>query len=364
MSSFPKNLYLLNLGKERDEEDSGSVKRSSGSLKNITPDKSNRSSDDGDINCESHNKKIEAYCMMCKQVLCIDCILNDGHKNHEINAIEKAAGIEKNLFYDSLKRAMEIEDKIKAQNGDIDNHFLMIRNQANKNRDAISKIFNSVRRMINDRESELKNQIANLLDDEECYLNDKKDKLNEQLLTIDTFKKESRIIDSNNDIRVLQNSDFLYDLSQRALEKHCTVTFKDRFVDVKDDMELLHLCKLIDPGFSAGSASKTLKNSKYAPGGYKPNTGRTRSKDARGEPLRSSNLIKKNSWNNTVSNVKKGIAQSPMKTFKKQDNDFGKYQNTDPEGPNYSKPIHNKRKNKQNTIGMNTSFGKYIKPLL
>jgi hypothetical protein len=39
------------------------------------------------IECETHFKKIEAFCMQDKVILCIDCILNDGHKNHEINSI-------------------------------------------------------------------------------------------------------------------------------------------------------------------------------------------------------------------------------------------------------------------------------------
>jgi influenza virus NS1A-binding protein len=158
--------------------------------------------------------------MLCKQVLCIDCILNDGHKNHEINSIEKATGIEKNLFYDFLKRSMEIEDKVKAQNMDIDNHFLMVRNQANTNKDTISRIFNSVRQLINQRENELKSKIADVLDNEETYLNEKKDRLNNQLVTINEFKRQSRIIDSNSDITVLQSSQKLYNISQKALEKH------------------------------------------------------------------------------------------------------------------------------------------------
>jgi hypothetical protein len=41
--------------------------------------------------CEAHNKKLEAFCDLDKKMLCIDCILNENHKNHEIMALEKAA---------------------------------------------------------------------------------------------------------------------------------------------------------------------------------------------------------------------------------------------------------------------------------
>lgn len=107
---------------------------------------------------------------------------------------------------------------------------------------------------------------------------------------------------------------------------------------------------MIDPGFSVSSNSKNLKNPKYAPGGYKPNTGRTRSKDSRTEPLRSSNLLKKGSWNNNISNANKAFGVSPTKPYKQAN--LVNVNASDSEAPNYAKPIHNtKRKNKQNTIG-------------
>jgi len=35
--------------------------------------------------CRAHtHKKVEAFCETCLQVLCIDCILKQGHKNHEM----------------------------------------------------------------------------------------------------------------------------------------------------------------------------------------------------------------------------------------------------------------------------------------
>lgn len=351
VSNFPKNLYLLNLNKDKDEEEAGPVKRTSAYVKGSTPDKSQRSIDEDNVLCSFHPKKIEAYCMLCKQVLCIDCILNDGHKNHEINAIEKAVGIERNLFYDFLKRAMEIEDRIKAQNLEIDNHFLMVRNQANKNRDALSKIFNNVRKLINERENELKSKIASVLNEEEDYLNDKKEQLNDQLITIANFKKQSRVIDSDNSIKILQNSNDLYKCSQKALEKHCSVTLKDPFVNVKEDIELMHICKLINPGYSGTSNSKALRGSKYSSGGYKASNGRARSKDGRSDALKSNNLLKKNSWNNPVVGVNKPFGQSPNKKTKESENNVARVTHTDNEMPNYSKPIHNKRKNKQNNIG-------------
>ena len=94
------------------------------------------------------------------------------------------------------------------------------------------------------------------------------------------------------------------------------------------------------------TTAKGLKNNKYFSGGYRPQATRARSKDGRNDGLRSSNLLKKGSWNNTVA-VGKGFNQSPLKKQKYSDSNEIKLG----EEPNYTKPIHNKKKNKQNTIG-------------
>ncbi len=353
VASFPKNLALLNINKEKEQREdceSGSDKRGSGSAKTSTPDKSIKGSEDEVVLWSSHYKKVEAYCMMCRQVLCIDCILNDGHKNHEINSIEKAAGIEKSLFFDFLKRSIEIEDRIKTQSIDIENHFIMIRNQANKNKEWITSIFNNVRKLINARESELKGKITSVLKEEEEYLDEKKDKMSQQLLTINDFKKKARIMDSESDLKLLQNSEIIYDISQKALEKQSPIVLKDPFVNVKEDIELMHICRMIDPSYNTTLNNKMLKNNKYSSGGYRPQTGRTRSKDGRNDSLKSNNLLKKSSNNVPVLSSIKGIAQSPTKV-KNLDWNSNKITHSDVEIPNYTKPIHNTKKKKQNTIG-------------
>ena len=56
--------------------------------------------------CESHNKKVEAFCDLDKKILCIDCILNENHKSHEILSLEKAGVKEKYMLEMSLKTAL------------------------------------------------------------------------------------------------------------------------------------------------------------------------------------------------------------------------------------------------------------------
>ena len=45
------------------------------------------SHDTGKDMCVRHHKKYEAYCEKENMLICIECILQDGHKNHEMDSI-------------------------------------------------------------------------------------------------------------------------------------------------------------------------------------------------------------------------------------------------------------------------------------
>jgi len=85
---FPKNLALLNMKK--------------------APIKIQRSSRKSQEQlCKLHDKKVEAYCTQDRQLLCIDCILSETHKTHEIMSTQKASSAEKELL---LEKALESEN--------------------------------------------------------------------------------------------------------------------------------------------------------------------------------------------------------------------------------------------------------------
>lgn len=62
--------------------------------------------------CEAHDKKIEAFCDLDKKLLCIDCILNENHKSHEILSLEKASAKEKHVFEMQLRSAITKETEV------------------------------------------------------------------------------------------------------------------------------------------------------------------------------------------------------------------------------------------------------------
>jgi hypothetical protein len=146
--------------------------------------------------CVSHSKKIEAFCHLDKKVLCIDCILNENHKTHEIVSVEKAYQKEKYLYEMSLKTALSKESEVQHQIFRIKTHLVELEDQANRNRSEISKVFNEIRSKIIERETQLKKGISDTLEKEQQYYKGRIFSLEEQLRNIMTLKDEKTKIET------------------------------------------------------------------------------------------------------------------------------------------------------------------------
>ncbi len=110
MDRFPANLALLDVPNL--QQIAATMAAVEGSVKKRPRVCSNLSSKNGELYCDTHDKKIEAFCDFDKQVLCISCILNEQHKKHEIQSIEQACQKEKFAFSMSLKTALVKESEL------------------------------------------------------------------------------------------------------------------------------------------------------------------------------------------------------------------------------------------------------------
>lgn len=72
--------------------------------------------------CLQHGKKLEAFCEKDFKLLCIDCILSEHHKGHEIISVQKAADKQKAFVEDQIVQACKMEQKLIATKNDIDRH--------------------------------------------------------------------------------------------------------------------------------------------------------------------------------------------------------------------------------------------------
>lgn len=118
--------------------------------------------------CENHGKKIEAFCDNDKKILCIDCILNENHKSHEILSLEKACLGEKQLFEASLANANSRESEVHNQIHRLNAHLSDLEVSANRNRGDISAIFSEIRNKLIEREASIKRKISETLEREQA----------------------------------------------------------------------------------------------------------------------------------------------------------------------------------------------------
>ena len=59
--------------------------------------------------CSLHFKKLEAYCLYDKQLLCIDCILSDDHKTTQVNVTRGGPGRHERITHEiiSIEKAIQ-----------------------------------------------------------------------------------------------------------------------------------------------------------------------------------------------------------------------------------------------------------------
>lgn len=96
--------------------------------------------------CAFHNgKSVEAYCETCRQLLCMDCILKQNHKSHEMVSVDNG-GMKERLFF--LSRVQELDNTsydLEAEIHRVEAFLQKIEQQAIVSRDCISQVYSDVR---------------------------------------------------------------------------------------------------------------------------------------------------------------------------------------------------------------------------
>jgi len=197
--------------------------------------------------CSQHNKKVEAFCQDDRCLLCIDCILLDGHKSHDISPIGKASEQERITIQKELENAIKLEDTLSLMVTDIENFKAELTQRANEKREKVTTVFKEITNVIHERESLLKQNISNILEKEEESLENSLKNIKEHLKSISTFKTSVSLIKSENDCSLLEKSKERQKQAQDANKSPLQVSLNANFPDIKKDSELQILWKILAP---------------------------------------------------------------------------------------------------------------------
>lgn len=140
--------------------------------------------------CSQHKKDIEIFCENCRQMLCVTCIIETDHKQHDLISIEKAALREKEKLKNILVSLQITEEKLKHKTDDLDKSLKVLENDYLRKIKNVEDFFDEIQKIIEKRKNELIEKTET-----EC-----KNKINElfnlrdnSLCTIDTIREINNI---------------------------------------------------------------------------------------------------------------------------------------------------------------------------
>ncbi|KAL4442810.1 hypothetical protein ABPG74_010699 [Tetrahymena malaccensis] len=117
--------------------------------------------------CQKHFKKFEAYCEDDQILLCITCILEDGHRQHSIDSIENSVQKQKQKQSEFFDQSRQQEKKAISIMQQIDANLKDLSSQAQVQLSEICSFFSEVKKIINEKESKLKSKVQDALLDQE-----------------------------------------------------------------------------------------------------------------------------------------------------------------------------------------------------
>jgi hypothetical protein len=156
--------------------------------------------------CSVHSKDLEAFCENDKVVLCVSCIIENDHKNHDLSSIDKAAQKEKTVIQSTINNLGSIRRQVADGLNDVCNIFSLITVKANKNIKAVDEFFQQIIYTLNERKELLRNRIATQLEMETEAIKKLEDYINKQLLKIDEFIDANSKIDDKTDLEILSSA--------------------------------------------------------------------------------------------------------------------------------------------------------------
>ena len=197
--------------------------------------------------CETHKKKVEAFCEDDLVLLCIDCILIDGHKAHDIRPVSQASEKERAGLQEDIDTANNLEESLNLMLSDIANFRAELGEKANSKREKVTSVFKEITNVIHERESTLKQNISNILEKEEDVLTTTASQIGEHLRSIAVFKKDALQMGNENECVLLTKSRERKVRAGEANRSPPTVSFMVNFPDVKKENELNVLWKMLSP---------------------------------------------------------------------------------------------------------------------
>lgn len=187
--------------------------------------------------CETHGKTLEAYCNNDKKVLCVSCILENGHKSHDISSISKAAGKQREVLASLALTALQNEQTLYKEEQDLENLSKLSHENFEKIQDEFAGLYETIREALISREIEMLAKMKNSLNDELANLEERHKINKKQVCLIQSFKNELSRAENENDLELISRFQTRENIARQACAKLAGFNRNDVFAQFTRDVE-------------------------------------------------------------------------------------------------------------------------------
>lgn len=195
--------------------------------------------------CQKHNKQLEAYCTTDRQVLCVSCILEDGHRAHDITTIAKAAEKERDKLKAAAAASLSLEQQLQRLDEDISSKQVLLENAYSQTHTEYTELFEAFASMLAAREVEVLQKLDSTLATEHEAYNIRKTSNTKHLSNIADLKTESSLLESESDLEVLEKAGSRDAVIKLACTKIPAINQSKAFAGFSKEAELGVIWKML-----------------------------------------------------------------------------------------------------------------------
>ena len=156
--------------------------------------------------CQKHGKNIEAFCAQEKDLLCVVCLLDEEHKNHEVQAVNKAAEQEREMLAVVAVKVVQLEQEAGLAEEKIEKAKEALREELNKTKQSLGKVFDLVRDVVDDRQAEVNRKLDSDFDEAISNFNTRLEEIAKQQFLLQALKAEISKTEDESDFELLLKS--------------------------------------------------------------------------------------------------------------------------------------------------------------
>ena len=156
--------------------------------------------------CAKHGKALEAFCTLDKDLLCVVCLLAEEHKSHEVVAVSRAAGQERELLAMMAIKLVQLEQEAAAAEERVGKLSAALRDELERTKESLGKVFDLVREVVAERQEQVNHKLEADYAETLANFTARLDDIHKQQFLLQALKAEISKTEDETDFELLLKS--------------------------------------------------------------------------------------------------------------------------------------------------------------